>query len=94
MPVRHKTSFVTDNFYRMVVSVFKTSFKKQKPKIVTYRNYKRFDNEKFRESVIIYFSTDKNTSHDTFENLASANLRQNGTNKTKTYQRQPVSCHE
>ena len=37
------------DFHKMVVSVFKTSFKKQKPKIVTYRHYKRFDNEKFRE---------------------------------------------
>ena len=27
------------DFHKMVVSVFKTSFKKQKPKIVTYRDY-------------------------------------------------------
>ena len=53
----------------MVVSVFKTSFKKQKPKIVTYRDYKRFDNEKFRESLITCFSTAKNISYDAFENL-------------------------
>ena len=39
------------DFHKMVVSVFKTSFKKQKPKIVTYRDYERFDNEKFRESL-------------------------------------------
>ena len=32
------------DFHKMVVSVFKTSFKKQKPKIVTYRDYKHFDN--------------------------------------------------
>ena len=54
----------------MVVSVFKTSSKKQNPKIVTsYRDYKRFDNEKFIQSLITYFSTGKNISHDTFENL-------------------------
>ena len=53
----------------MVVSAFKTSFKKQKPKIVTYRDYKRFDNEKFRESLISYFSAGKNISYDAFENL-------------------------
>ena len=56
-------------FHKMVVSVFKTSFKKQKPKIVTYRDYKRFDNEKFRESLISYFSAGKNISYDAFENL-------------------------
>ena len=74
MPVRHKTSFVTDTFHRMVVSVFKTSFKKQKPKIVTYRDYKRFDNEKFRESLITCFSTGKNISYDAFENLVLQTL--------------------
>ena len=57
------------DFHKMVVSVFKTSFKKQKPKIVTYRDYKCFDNEKFRESLITYLSTGKNISYDAFENL-------------------------
>ena len=47
------------DFHKMVVFVFKTSFKKQKPKIVTYRDYKYFDNEKFRESLITCFSTGK-----------------------------------
>ena len=62
------------DFHEMVVSVFKTSFKKQKPKIVTYRDYKRFDNEKFRESLITCFSTGKNISYDTFENLVLQTL--------------------
>ena len=57
----------------MVVSIFKTSFKKQKPKIVTYRDYKCFDNEKFRESLIIYLSTGKNI-YDAFENLVLQTL--------------------
>ena len=51
------------DFHKMVVSVFKTSFKKQKPKIVTYRDDKCFDNEKFRESLITYLkSIDKMTA--------------------------------
>ena len=62
------------DFHKMVVSVFKTSFKKQKPKIVTYRDYKRFDNEKFRESLITCFSTVKNISYDAFENLVLQTL--------------------
>ena len=57
------------HFHKMVVSVFKTSFKNQKPKIVTYRDYKPFDNEKFRESLITCFSTGKNISYDAFEKL-------------------------
>ena len=62
------------DFHKMVVSVLKNGFKKQKPKIVTYRYYKRFDNEKFRESLITYFSTGKNISYDAFENLVLQTL--------------------
>ena len=57
------------DFHIIVVSVFKTSFKKQKQMLVTYRDYKRFDNEKFRESFITYFSTGKNITYDASENL-------------------------
>ena len=46
-------------FHKMLVYVFETSFKKQKPKIVSYRDYKRFDNEKLRESLKSYFNTVK-----------------------------------
>ena len=62
------------DFHKMVVSVFKTSFKKQKPKIVTYRDYKHFDNENIKESLITYLSTAKNISYDAFENLVLQTL--------------------
>ena len=58
----------------MMVSVFKTRFKNQKQKIVTYRDYKRFDNEKFRESLVTYLGTNKNISYDAFENLVLQTL--------------------
>ena len=48
----------------MVFSVFKTSFKKQKPNIVTYRDDRDFDNEIFRESLVTYSNTAKNISHE------------------------------
>ena len=57
------------DFHKMVVSVFKTSFNKQKPEVVTYRDYIRFDNEKFIDSLITCFSTGKSISYDAFENL-------------------------
>ena len=82
------------DFHKMVFSVFKTSFRKKKLNIVTYRDYKCFDDEKFRESLLTCFSTVKSISYDTFENLVLTNLRQNGANKTKTHQRKPVSFHE
>ena len=57
------------DFHKMMVSVFTTSFKRQKLKIVTYRDYKHIDNRKLRESLITYLSMNKNTSYDVFENL-------------------------
>ena len=74
-------------FYKMVVSVFKTNFEKQKPDIVTCRDYKRFNNLKFKENLIIYFSTEKNISYDAFVNLLLHTISKNGTNKTKAHQR-------
>ena len=58
----------------MVGSVFKTSFIKEKSKIVTYRDYKRFDDGTFRESLITCFSAGKNISYDAFENLVLRTL--------------------
>ena len=58
----------------MVGSVFKTSFIKEKSKIVTYRDFKRFDDETFRESLITCFSAGKNISYDAFENLVLRTL--------------------
>ena len=55
------------DFHNMVISVFKQALKK--PKIVTNRDYKRFNNEKFSESLVAYFITAKNISHYTFEIL-------------------------
>ena len=80
------------DFHKMVVSVFKTSFKKHKPKTVTYCDYKHFDNEKFRESLINFFSTGKNISYDAFKNLVLHTLHKMAPIKQK--QRQPVSFHE
>ena len=58
----------------MVGSVFKTSFIKEKSKIVTYRDYKRFDDETFTESLITCFIAAKNISYDAFENLVLRTL--------------------
>ena len=39
------------DFHKMTVSVMKTYFQKQEPKIVCYRDYRRFSNETFRNDV-------------------------------------------
>ena len=39
------------NFHKLVVTVLKTFYKKQRPKIIHYRNYKNFENDNFREDL-------------------------------------------
>ena len=36
------------DFHLLTITEFKTSFQKQEPKIIKYRDYKNFDNNKFR----------------------------------------------
>ena len=38
-------------FHKLVVTVLKTAYKKSKPKIITYRSYKSFNNDGFREAL-------------------------------------------
>ena len=39
------------DFHRMAVSVLKTHFRKLLPKVVTYRDFKKFENERFMDSL-------------------------------------------
>ena len=63
------------DIYKMALPVFKKV------------ENKRFDNDKFRECLTIYFSTGKNILYDPFENVIFAYFKQNGTNKARTHQR-------
>ena len=53
------------DFDRMTVTLMKTSFWKLKPKVINYRNYKRFCNESYRNELVTEFSKpnfEKNSS--------------------------------
>ena len=39
------------DFHKMVVTVFKTKFEKQAPKIIHYRSYKNFNNDQFKSDL-------------------------------------------
>ena len=39
------------DFHKLVVTVLKITYKKSKPKIITYRNYKSFNNDGFRNAL-------------------------------------------
>ena len=40
------------DFHKMTLTVLKSSFAKQKPRILNYRNYKSFNNTLFRDQVL------------------------------------------
>ena len=40
------------DFHRMVLAVMKISYRKRSPKIIKYRDYRYFSNERFRESLL------------------------------------------
>ena len=39
------------DFHKLVVTVLKIFYKKQRPKIIHYRNYKNFENDNFRQNL-------------------------------------------
>ena len=40
------------DFHLVTMTEFKTSFQKREPKIIKYRDYKNFDNSKFRSEIL------------------------------------------
>ena len=51
---QHSTVFETgpSDFHLLAITEFKTSFQKQQPKIIKYRDYKNFDDNKFRSEIL------------------------------------------
>ena len=47
------------NFHLLIVTEFKMNFQKCKPHIITYRNYKNYDNEAFRSEIQSFCSLSK-----------------------------------
>ena len=45
------------DFHRIAVSVLKTHFRKLLPKVVTYRDFKKFENERFMDSLKLTLNT-------------------------------------
>ena len=51
---QHSSTFKTDlsDFHLLTVTEFKIGFPKLKPKVIVYRDYKNFDNAKFRYDIV------------------------------------------
>ena len=61
------------DFHLLTTTEFKTSFQKREPKIVKYRDYKNFDNNKFRSEILKcnFNYTDLRTFKETVFNIFS-----------------------
>ena len=75
------------DFHRMILTVTKMTFEKLKPRVRNYRDYKHFNNERFRDDLMSEISTshlefDKN-SFDKFFNMCQSTLDQHAPRKQK-----------
>ena len=65
------------DFHRMVVTVMKAYFQKQKPKVVTYRDYKNFSENDYRQKItyeLALLSCANDIPFDVFMNICKATL--------------------
>ena len=55
------------DFHKLVLSVFKTTFCKSKPKEIIYRNFKNFEEESFNQELKNSLSNNSTESYERFE---------------------------
>ena len=60
------------DFHKLVVTFMKTTYKKSQPKIITYRDYKYFNNDGFREA-LLQIESNGNNCHENFMNKTFMN---------------------
>ena len=56
------------NFHRLVISVFKTTFLKSKPKEIMYRDFKKISEESFNEELSLKLTNECVNNYLSFEN--------------------------
>ena len=56
------------NFHRLVISVFKTTFLKSKPKEIMYRDFKKISEERFNEELSLKLTNECVNNYLSFEN--------------------------
>ena len=81
------------DFHKLVVTVLKAHYQKAKPKIITYRNYKNFNRDIFRQDLDLSLSKMSNTTfeYSHFENIFMNTLNNYAPSKQK-YIRANESC--
>ena len=59
------------NFHKLVGTVMKTTYKKSQPKIIIYRSYKCFNNERFKEE-LLQIKANGNNCDESFKKFTSS----------------------
>ena len=81
-PISFQNSCVAEtglfDFYRIILTLTKVTFQKLKPRVINYRDYKHFNNERFRDDLPseisnAYLELDNN-SFDEFFNMCRSTL--------------------
>ena len=71
------------DFHKLVLSVFKTTFPKSKPKEITYRNFKNFNEENFNQELKISLEEKCVKDYASFENVFLDTLNKHAPLKKK-----------
>ena len=75
------------HFHRMTVSVLKMHFCKLTPKVISYRDFKKFENEGFMDSLYLALksqNTDYTKNPDLFFNICENELNHHALRKKST----------
>ena len=68
-PILTNCSKSFQNFHKLILSVFKTTFTKSKPKEIVYRKYRKFNENNFNEDRHNQLSSEQSKDHTSFEKI-------------------------
>ena len=86
---------ILSDFHKLVLSVFKTTFTKPKPKEVVFKNYRKFNENNFNQDLHNQLSSEQPKDYASFEKIFFINLRKTCTSKEKVATCKPCTvCYE
>ena len=82
----------------MILTVTKMAFQKLKPRVVNYRDYTHFNNERFRDDLASEISNSylefDNNSYDEFFKNVPINIRSACAPKAEVYEKESYAIYE
>ena len=99
-PIRFQNSQTIEtglsDHHKLTITVMKAYFQKQAPVIITYRDYKYYNENMFRSELLeeLYNINGGSIDCDTFENVCIGVLNRHAPMKKKVYEGQQFTIHE